>query len=93
MREATADHIWNVIWIAVSTYKNERVFDGEITLFRASDLEDRIAEDVAAGWDRFGRLRLVDIPGGHSDFFMNPDAQSTIQRNLKEAQQRLPPTS
>jgi thioesterase domain-containing protein len=92
-REATADHIWNVIWIAVSTYKNERVFDGEITLFRASDLEDRIAEDVAAGWDRFGRLRLVDIPGGHSHFFMNPDAQSTIQRILKEAQQRLPPTS
>jgi thioesterase domain-containing protein len=94
-REETTDeeHIWNVIWIAVSAYKNEGVFEGELALLRATDLEDRIAEDVAAGWDRLGRFRLVDIHCGHSDLFMNPDAQSTIQRILTEARQRLPPNS
>jgi hypothetical protein len=85
-RTATHEYILNVIRNALLAYGNDKVFDGEITLFRANGLGKIIEGDVATGWDRIGVLRIFDLPGDHERIFVNPDAQAIIRRVLEDAQ-------
>jgi thioesterase domain-containing protein len=81
---AAEKYLWDAVWELVHAYGTDKVFDGEIILFRAKELA-RMTEDVANGWDHVGRLRIIDVPGDHLGMFMNPDAQSIIRRVLEEA--------
>ena len=84
---AAQDYIWNVIWDAVIAHGNDKAFDGEILLFRASRPWGFV--DVAAGWDRIGALRIFDVPGYHESFFSNQVAQAIIRGVLEDAQRRI----
>ena len=82
---ATQDHIWSVIWNAVTTYGTDKTFDGEIILILANGLTDR-----TTGWERIGALKIFDVPGDHDSFFSDHGAQATIGRILEDAQRRIP---
>jgi thioesterase domain-containing protein len=89
-RTATHEYILNVIRNALLAYGNDKVFDGEIVVFRANGFGQIIEGDVAKGWERIGTLRIFDVPGDHERIFVNPDAQAIIRHVLEDAQRRVP---
>jgi hypothetical protein len=84
---STENYIWNVIWSAVRAYGIDRMFEGEIIIFRAEQIWP--VDNVAVGWDRLGAVKIYDVPGDHTWFFLNPTAQGIIRQVLADAQQRV----
>jgi surfactin synthase thioesterase subunit len=85
---STESYIWNVIWSAVRAYGTDKIFEGEIIIFRAEQIWP--LENVAVGWDRLGAVKIYDVPGDHVRFFLNPTAQGIIRQVLEDVQQRRP---
>jgi thioesterase domain-containing protein len=87
--EATREKmIADAIWTAVGGYRRNSLYDGEITLFRAERYLVGL-EDVATGWDRVGKVRIVDVPGDHLSMFRDQQAQMIIKDLLEELQRRV----
>ena len=89
---STENYIWNVIWSAVRAYAADKMFDGEIVIFRAEQIWPRPVvsrDNVAVGWDRLGAVKIYDVPGDHVRFFLNPTAQGIIRQVLEDVQQRV----
>jgi hypothetical protein len=84
---STENYIWNVIWSAVRAYGTDKMFGGEIIIFRAELIWP--FENVAVGWDRLGAVKIYDVPGDHQRFFLNPTAQGIIRQILEDVQQRV----
>ena len=59
----------------------------EIVLFRAIELP-LVRGDVADGWEAIGPTTVIDVPGDHTSFFLNPEAQAIVRRSLEAAQDR-----
>src|SRR5262249_54539752 len=85
---STENYIWNVIWSAVRAYGTDKMFEGEIIIFRAVE-QIWPWENVAVGWDRLGAVKIYDVPGDHPRFFLNPTAQGIIRQVLEDVQQRV----
>ena len=85
--QSTENYIWKVIWDAVRAYGTDKMFEGDIILFRA---EQRLwaTDNVAVGWDRLGVVKIYDVPGDHVRLFLNPTAQGIIRHVLEDAQRR-----
>jgi len=84
----STDYIWNVIWSAVRAYGTDKTFEGEIIIFRAKHFYWAV-DNVAVGWDRLGAVKIYDVPGDHTLFFLNPTAQGIIRQVLGDVQQRV----
>jgi thioesterase domain-containing protein len=82
-----ADHIWMVTWDAVRAHGTDRLFDGEIVLFRAEQPFYR--ENFDYGWDQLGPVRIYDVPGNHLRLFTNSTAQTIIRQVLEDAQRQI----
>jgi thioesterase domain-containing protein len=72
--------ISTAIWKAIYEYRPNRVFQGEITLFRGVRDPVYFNEDVAAGWNRRASLgiQVHDLTSEHSQLFSNPSSQRVI---------------
>jgi thioesterase domain-containing protein len=74
--------ISTAIWKAVYAYRPNRVFHGEITLFRgfANPTLFNHLEDIATGWNRRASLgiQVHDVTGDHIHLFSDPSSQRVI---------------
>jgi thioesterase domain-containing protein len=72
-------YIWAIIWQAVRSYHPERLFDGDVHQFKATNPIIGYA-DVASGWDRriTGRVRVHMVPGNHLSWITNPQSSAII---------------
>jgi hypothetical protein len=84
----TKEKIWTAIWDAVDAYGTSHVFDGTIVLFRATEFPF-ITGDIAAGWDRVGNLKVIDVPGDHMRIFTNRNSQAIIKKELADLHARF----
>jgi thioesterase domain-containing protein len=82
--------IWRVIWEAIRAYRPDRVFDGEVQLFRASNPHTWFIEDVVTGWEvRASQgVRVHELACEHVTFFCDPTSQRVIDRVIEQAYRR-----
>jgi hypothetical protein len=78
--------IWSVIWKAIRAYRADRVVDGEIQLFRASN-PTWFFEDVVTGWEvRASQgVRVHEIARKHVTFFCDPPSRRVMDRVIEQA--------
>ena len=59
--------------LAVKRFEPE-MYNGPVALFRSADLQTGLFRDPLLGWGKHVREGLVvhEIPGGHSDMFLEP---------------------
>jgi hypothetical protein len=76
-------YIWAIIWQAVRSYHPERLFDGDVHQFKATN-PILGHTDVASGWDRriTGRVRVHMVPGNHLSWITNPQSGAIISTVL-----------
>jgi thioesterase domain-containing protein/acyl carrier protein len=76
-------YIWAIIWQAVRSYHPERLFDGDVHQFKATNPILGNA-DVASGWERriTGRVRVHMVPGNHLSWITNPQSSAIISTVL-----------
>ncbi len=76
--------IWGAIWSAVRAYDPERVFDGDVHLFKAAPTFGMA--DVTSGWDRriSGRVAVHEVPGGHHTWMDDPRSAAIFRTALDE---------
>jgi thioesterase domain-containing protein len=86
--DAAEKLIWSVIWQAIRDYRGYAVVPAQITLFRAIELT-LVRGDIADGWKEIGPTTVIDVPGDHISFFLNPEAQSIVRRSLEAVQDRI----
>jgi thioesterase domain-containing protein/acyl carrier protein len=77
--------IWTAIWEAIAAYGTDYVFDGTIVFFRATEFPT-ITGDLAEGWDRVAKLKVIDVPGDHQRLFSSGNAQTIIKNELVDMQ-------
>jgi surfactin synthase thioesterase subunit len=81
--------ISTAIWNAIYAYRPNRVFHGEITLFRGvpNPALFNNVEDVAIGWNRRASLgiQVHDVTGEHSHLFSDPNSQRVIASVFEKA--------
>jgi thioesterase domain-containing protein len=88
--EAYAE-ILRVTWEAIRAYRPDRLFEGEIQIFRAPASRDWLHEDVAAGWRARASMgiRVHDVVGEHQNPFREPHSQRVIASVIERAQRDL----
>jgi thioesterase domain-containing protein len=79
--------IWKVIWRAVRAYYPDRLFEGEIQIFRGPQPPTYFYEGVVAGWTRRASqgIRVHDVFGDHVGIFLDPASQHIIARTIEQA--------
>jgi thioesterase domain-containing protein len=79
-------HILNKTWQAIRAYRPERIFQGEIQIFRAPPTW--FHEDAVAGWHTRASqgIRVHDVVGDHVRLFCDPLSQHIIAGVLERAQ-------
>jgi thioesterase domain-containing protein len=79
-------HILNETWQAIRAYRPERIFQGEIQIFRAPPTW--FHEDAVAGWHTRASqgIRVHDVVGDHVRLFCDPLSQHIIAGVLERAQ-------
>jgi thioesterase domain-containing protein len=77
------ERIWAKVWQAVRSYQPERLFDGDVHQFKATNPRFGIA-DVASGWDRrvTGRVTVHMMPGHHMSWIKNPQSGAIVSAVL-----------
>ena len=75
------------IWKAIHAYRPNRVFHGEITLFRGIQNPGNFCEDVATGWNCRASLgvQVHDVTGEHSHLFSDASTHSVIAGVFEKA--------
>jgi thioesterase domain-containing protein len=65
---------------ALSTYR-PRIFDGKLTLLRATEPIADLPDDPARGWGGFASLGVVsyDVPGNHYSMLRRPHVQTSAR--------------
>src|SRR5262249_15708283 len=91
-RLVTEETIWVGIWGAIAGDGRDHGFDGTIIFFRATEITE-FAGDLAVGWDRVAKLKVIDVPGDHLRLFTGPISQAIIKRELANLQARFPQMS
>jgi thioesterase domain-containing protein/NRPS condensation-like uncharacterized protein len=88
--QETYAHILRVTWEAVRTYCPNRVFEGEIQLFRAPLPPTWFREDVTVGWHTRASqgIRVHDVVGDHFEMFCDPLSQRIIAESIARARSR-----
>ena len=75
-----------------------RAYPGLVTLFRALQQPEALADSRALGWEAIalGGITVVDVPGTHDTLIEQPELASELRRALQTAreveQQGLNPT-
>lgn len=71
--------IYEMIWLAVGSYRPERLFDGDIHQFKATIARFGIA-DVTSGWDRrvTGGVIVHSVPGNHMTWMEKPQSSAIV---------------
>ena len=85
--EETYSYIVKVTWEAIRAYRPDRVFEGEIHLFRSPRSPPWPYEDAAAGWHARASqgIRVHDVVGEHVEIFCAPLSQRIIARAIAQA--------
>ena len=80
--------ILKITWQGIRNYVPDRVFEGEIQLFRAPRPPNFFREDAAAGWQARASqgIRVHDVVGDHVKLFCQPLSQRIIASVLERAQ-------
>jgi thioesterase domain-containing protein len=89
--EETYAHIVKVTWEAIRAYRPDRVFEGEIHLFRSPRSPPWPYEDAAAGWHARASqgIRVHDVVSEHVKIFCEPLSQRIIASVIERAQRDL----
>jgi hypothetical protein len=82
--------IWNLTWTAIRAYRPDRVFHGEIQIFRGSRPRVWFYEDVVIGWEARASkgIRVHEVLGQHGKLFSHPVSQRIIGNIIEEAHHR-----
>jgi thioesterase domain-containing protein len=88
--DETYAHILTVTWEAVRAYCPNRVFEGEIQLFRAPRAPTWFREDVSVGWRTRASqgIRVHDVVGDHFKMFCDPLSQRIIAGSIARTRSR-----
>jgi hypothetical protein len=89
--EETYAHIVKVTWEAIRAYRPDRVFEGEIHLFRSPRSPPWPYEDAATGWHARASqgIRVHDVVSEHVKIFCEPLSQRIIASVIERAQRDL----
>ena len=74
-------------WGSIYAYRPQRLFAGEITLFRSVTNDATLNEDVNTGWGTrasFG-VQVHNVPGAHIGLFNDPNSQRIIASVFERA--------
>src|SRR5262249_55647530 len=87
--------ISNFVWSAVRAYRPNRVFQGEIQIFRAPRPADWYYEDVVTGWQARASkgIRVHAVLGEHVKLFCDPVSQRLIANAIQQARHHSRPNS
>jgi thioesterase domain-containing protein len=85
--------LWNLTWSAVRAYRSNKVFQGEIQIFRGPRPPIWFYEDVVRGWEARASkgIRVHEVPGHHGKLFGHPVSQRIIANIIKQARHRFLP--
>jgi thioesterase domain-containing protein len=83
--------ILKVTWQGIRNYIPDRVFEGEIQIFRAPRPPNFFREDAAAGWQARASqgIRVHDVVGDHFKLFCDPLSQRIIASVIERAHRDL----
>jgi thioesterase domain-containing protein len=81
--------ISNFVWSAIRAYRPNRVFRGEIQIFRAARPAVWYYEDVVTGWRARASkgIRVHGVVGDHLKLFCDPVSQRIIANVIQQARQ------
>jgi thioesterase domain-containing protein len=81
--------ISNFMWSAIRAYRPNRVFQGEIQIFRAPRPAVWYYEDVVIGWQARASkgIRVHGVVGDHAKLFCDPVSQRIIANVIQQARQ------
>jgi thioesterase domain-containing protein/acyl carrier protein len=84
------EQITNLIWSAIRAYRPNRVFQGEIQIFRGPRPLIWFYEDVVTGWTARASkgIRVHEVSGQHGKLFGHPVSQRMIANIIEQARHR-----